>query len=63
MKMLVAEDLGKYFKVSPDLRDMNYSKYIDCGDKRLGYSEQYTSHNTRRLNVKMMELPVKTWIN
>ena len=32
-EMLVAEDLGKYFKVSPDLRDMNYSKYIDCGDK------------------------------
>ena len=55
--MLVAEDLGKYFKVSPDLRDMNYGKYVDCGDKRLGYSEQYTSHNTRRLNVKeMMEL-------
>ena len=63
-EMLVAEDLGKYFKVPPDLRGMNYGKYVDCGDKRLGYSEQYTSHNTRRLNVReMVELLGKVNFN
>jgi UDP-N-acetylglucosamine 4,6-dehydratase/5-epimerase len=46
-----AEDLGRYFRVPPDLRDLNYGKYTDVGEARISASEDYHSHNTERLDV------------
>lgn len=54
-EMLCAEDMGNYFRVPPDLRDLNYDKYIDQGQTRLAEVEDYNSHNTRRLDVTGME--------
>jgi UDP-glucose 4-epimerase len=48
----IAEDLGRYFRVSPDLRDLNYSKFIDEGKKIIQSSQDYNSHNTERLDLE-----------
>ena len=47
-----AEDMGDYFRVSMDDRDLNYNKYFTEGDKKEAKLADYTSHNTRRLNVR-----------
>ncbi len=47
-----ADDMGDYFRVSMDSRDMNYNKYFTEGDKKEAQLTDYTSHNTKRLNVK-----------
>ena len=44
-------DMGKYFRVLPDGRDLNYDKFFVKGQVRTMATEAYTSHNTRRLNV------------
>lgn len=53
-EMAVAQDLGRYFRVPPDSRDLNYHKYLVDGDPRISASEEYNSHNTKRLNVDEM---------
>jgi UDP-N-acetylglucosamine 4,6-dehydratase len=50
-EMVSAHDCGNYFRVSPDLRDLNYEKFIDTGEPRITESVEYTSHNTTRLNL------------
>ncbi|MDP2782156.1 polysaccharide biosynthesis protein [Devosia sp.] len=53
-----AEDLGGYYRVPPDSRDLNYGKYIDQGEPRLTqalHGEEYHSHNTERLDVGGMK--------
>ena len=50
-----SEDLGEYYKVPPDLRDLNYGKFVDSGDENISNSEEYTSHNTRQLTVDEMK--------
>jgi len=51
-----AEDLGEYFRVPPDGRDLNYAKFIDQGEERITQStEDYNSHNTIRLDVAGMK--------
>ena len=53
-----AEDLGGYFRVPPDGRDLNYAKFVEEGDKRLTqavHGEEYNSHNTHRLDVEGMK--------
>jgi UDP-glucose 4-epimerase len=53
-----AEDLGGYFRVPPDGRDLNYNKFVDQGEKKLTESlhgEDYNSHNTTRLDVQGMK--------
>ena len=47
-----AEDMGDYFRVSMDGRDLNYNKYFTEGDKKEALLSDYTSHNTKRLSVK-----------
>ena len=47
-----ADDMGDYFRVAMDDRDLNYNKYFTEGDKKEALLSDYTSHNTRRLNVK-----------
>ena len=59
-EMLNAEDLGEYFRVPADNRDLNYNKYEVHGEESLNNVEEYTSHNTGRLNVdEMIELLIK----
>ena len=49
---LRAEDMGQYFRVGADNRDLNYDKYFVKGQVQTMSDEAYTSHNTRRLNVE-----------
>lgn len=53
-----AEDLGGYFRVPPDGRDLNYAKFVDQGESQITRSlhgEDYNSHNTQRLDVAGMK--------
>lgn len=47
-----AEDLGNYFRVPADNRDLNYGKYLSEGDKYLSQDVEYHSHNTQRLDIQ-----------
>lgn len=59
-EMAKAEDLGGYYRIPADTRDLNYGKYFFEGDESISRMEEYTSHNTERLNVeKMKELLLK----
>lgn len=49
-EMSVAEDLGKYYRIPADSRDLNYQRYLSDGDPRISASEDYNSHNTERLD-------------
>ena len=51
-EMARAEDLGDYFRVTPDGRDLNYAKFVEQGEQRITHGEEYNSHNTRRLDVQ-----------
>ena len=50
--MAVSDDLGNYYRVPKDSRDLNYDKYIDEGKSKLSSADEYNSHNTDRLDVK-----------
>ncbi len=50
-----AQDLGEYYMVPPDLRDLNYEKYIEVGDTQISESDEYSSHNTHRLSLEEMK--------
>jgi UDP-glucose 4-epimerase len=51
-EMVKAEDCGDYFRISADMRDLNYNKYFIEGEPEVSVKEDYNSHNTKRLNVK-----------
>ena len=53
--MAKAEDLGDYYRISADNRDLNYEKYFSTGKLDNTEIEDYHSHNTKRLNVEEME--------
>ena len=55
-----SEDMGGYFRVSADNRDLNYDKYFIQGQVHTQADEDYTSHNTRRLNVAETIEKIKT---
>ena len=48
---LRAEDMGGYYRVAADSRDLNYDKFVVQGEVHTEADESYTSHNTRRLDV------------
>lgn len=48
---LRSEDMGNYFRVAADNRDLNYDKYFVKGKVETQAEESYTSHNTNRLDV------------
>lgn len=50
-EMARAEDLGEYYRIPADSRDLNYAKYFVEGEARIAELDDYTSHNTRRLDV------------
>ena len=54
-EMVASQDLGGYFRVAPDLRDLNYGKFIDQGETKISDSTDYNSHNTTRLDVDGMK--------
>lgn len=54
-EMACADDMGEYFRVPPDLRDLNYTKFVEQGEERISRSEDYNSHNTERLDIVGME--------
>ncbi|MCU1762140.1 polysaccharide biosynthesis protein [Pseudomonas sp. 14P_8.1_Bac3] len=54
-EMACAEDMGQYFRVPPDLRDLNYSKFVELGEEKISTMEDYNSHNTERLDVEGMQ--------
>jgi UDP-glucose 4-epimerase len=51
-EMAKAEDLGDYYRIPADTRDLNYNRYFVEGETRIAQIEEYTSHNTRRLNIE-----------
>lgn len=53
--MVKAEDMGNYFRIPADNRDLNYDKYINKGTTLFERSEEYNSHNTQRLDVEGMK--------
>ncbi len=56
-EMMKAQDLGRYYKVSPDGRDLNYGKYFEEGRDQVDSSlDSYTSDNTQQLNVEETKL-------
>lgn len=54
-EMAAAEDLGEYYRVPADMRDLNYAAYFDEGDVEITEASEYHSHNTTRLDVRSME--------
>lgn len=55
-----AEDMKDYYRVAMDTRDLNYSKYFTEGDVQEAEWEDYTSHNTQRLNAEEVEALLRT---
>jgi len=54
-EMARAEDMGNYYRIPCDTRDLNYDKYFLEGQEKVSVLEDYHSHNTRRLNVEEMK--------
>lgn len=54
-EMVAAEDLGGYYRVPPDLRDLNYGKFVEQGEVKISEAVEYNSHNTERLDVPGMQ--------
>jgi UDP-glucose 4-epimerase len=54
-EMVAAEDLGGYYRVPPDLRDLNYGKFVEQGETKISEATDYNSHNTERLDVAGMQ--------
>lgn len=52
---VVAKDMGGFYRVPADRRDLNYDKYYIEGDQKLFFEEEYNSHNTERLNIKQIK--------
>ena len=54
-EMVAAEDLGEYYRVPPDLRDLNYGKFVEQGEVKISEATDYNSHNTIRLDLPGMQ--------
>jgi UDP-glucose 4-epimerase len=53
--MVKAEDLGQYYRIPADNRDLNYAQYFSEGTSEISKIEEYHSHNTTRLDVEEMK--------
>ncbi len=53
-EMAHAEDMGNYYRIPADNRDLNYAKYFSEGDHEVSMAEDYTSHNTQRLDKEQV---------
>jgi UDP-N-acetylglucosamine 4,6-dehydratase/5-epimerase len=54
-EMAKAFDLGNYYRIPADTRDLNYSKYFSEGEEKVSLTDEYTSHNTERLDLEGMK--------
>jgi UDP-glucose 4-epimerase len=54
-EMAHAEDMGGYYRIPADNRDLNYAKYFSEGEKEISLLDDYTSHNTHRLDVEQIK--------
>jgi len=54
-EMAKAQDLGGYYRIPADNRDLNYAQYFSEGEEKISHQEDYTSHNTERLNVEQVK--------
>jgi UDP-glucose 4-epimerase len=54
-EMIRAKDMGRFYCVPSDTRDLNHAKYFIEGQKLISKSKDYTSHNTERLNLKQLK--------
>ena len=52
---IVAQDMGDFYRVPADKRDLNYDKYFVDGNQKLSSEEEYNSHNTERLNIEQIK--------
>jgi len=52
---MVAQDMGDFYRVPADKRELNYDKYFVEGDQRLSSIEEYNSHNTERLQIEQIK--------
>ena len=54
-EMAKAQDMGDYFRIPADNRDLNYAQYFSEGEEKLSQLDDYTSHNTHRLNIEQIK--------
>lgn len=54
-EMAKAEDMGRYYRIPADNRDLNYKKYFVEGEQEISSLDDYTSHNTHRLDVPQIK--------
>lgn len=54
-EMAKAKDLGNYYRIPADNRDLNYAQYFSEGEEKISLLDDYTSHNTERLNVEQIK--------
>jgi len=54
-EMAHAQDLGGYYRIPADNRDLNYAKYFSEGEEEISHQDDYTSHNTHRLSVEQVK--------
>jgi UDP-N-acetylglucosamine 4,6-dehydratase len=54
-EMAKAEDMGNYYRIPADNRDLNYAQYFSEGEQKISNQEDFTSHNTNRLNVSQIK--------
>ncbi len=54
-EMSKVEDMGRYYRIPADNRDMNYNMYFSIGEERISHLDDYTSHNTERLDVEQVK--------
>ncbi len=54
-EMARVDDIGNYFRIPTDNRDLNYDIFFSEGEKRISTLDDYTSHNTKRLNVEQVK--------
>ncbi|MNH37432.1 UDP-glucose 4-epimerase [compost metagenome] len=50
--MAKANDMGRYYRIPADNRDLNYKKYFVEGEQQISELDDYTSHNTERLDIE-----------
>jgi UDP-glucose 4-epimerase len=54
-EMAKAQDMGGYYRIPADNRDLNYAQYFSEGEEKISHQEDYTSHNTERLTVEQVK--------
>ncbi|MBF0272642.1 MAG: polysaccharide biosynthesis protein [Magnetococcales bacterium] len=54
-EMAHAQDLGGYYRIPADNRNLNYAKYFSEGEEKISHQDDYTSHSTHRLNVEQVK--------